>query len=87
LPRSGVAGHHPLLLGVAGDPIPLPEYDYAGAVRERPVKVITEEITGLPIPAESEIVMVGSCPPGETRLEGPFGNGQATPAASGKRTS
>ncbi len=44
-----------------------------GAIREEPVEVIEEEITGLPIPADSEIVLVGWCPPGKSRTEGPFG--------------
>jgi hypothetical protein len=44
-----------------------------GAIWGEPVKVIMEEITGLPIPASSEIVLAGWCPPGISRTEGPFG--------------
>ncbi len=37
--------------------------------------VITEEVTGLPIPADSEIVIAGWCPPDRNRwkMEGPYG--------------
>ncbi len=67
-------GHHPLMLGVGGSEVPFGcEYEFIGAVRGEPVKVIKEEITGLPIPADSEIVVVGWVPPNKTRMEGPFG--------------
>ena len=67
-------GHHPVVNRVAGMEVPPGcEYNFIGAVQGEPVKVIKEEITGLPIPAESEIVVVGWVPPGKTRVEGPFG--------------
>jgi UbiD family decarboxylase len=67
-------GHHPIINRVASmEVLPGTEYGYAGAIQGEPVRVIKEEVTGLPIPADSEIVVVGWCPPGETRLEGPFG--------------
>jgi UbiD family decarboxylase len=67
-------GHHPLILGVGGSEVPFGcEYEFIGAIRGEPVKVIKEEITGLPIPADSEIVVVGWVPPNKTRMEGPFG--------------
>jgi UbiD family decarboxylase len=51
------------------------EYDVAGYFRDAPVEVILDEHTGLPIPAHSEVVLVGEIPPPkvETRPEGPFG--------------
>ncbi len=67
-------GHHPLIFRAASLELPPgAEYHWVGAVMGEPVKFITEEITGLPIPADSEIVFVGWCPPGEGRSEGPFG--------------
>ncbi len=67
-------GHHPLIFRVAGTEVPAgSEYSYMGAVNGKPIKIIKEEITGLPIPADSEIVIAGFCPPGKTRMEGPFG--------------
>ena len=67
-------GHHPLIFRTAATEVPFgSEYPFIGAISEKPVKVIKEEITGLPIPAESEIVVVGWIPPGKTQMEGPFG--------------
>lgn len=67
-------GHHPLIFRLAATEVPFGcEYQFIGAVREEPVKVIKEEITGLPMPADSEIVVVGWVPPNKARVEGPFG--------------
>ena len=67
-------GHHPLIYRVASVELPIgSEYKFIGAVRGERVKFITEEITGLPIPADSEIVLAGWCPPNVYRTEGPFG--------------
>ncbi|MDP2743600.1 MAG: UbiD family decarboxylase, partial [Dehalococcoidia bacterium] len=67
-------GHHPLLFAVACRKFPPgTEYQYIGAIRGEPVEVIEEEVTGLPIPTDSEIVVVGWVGPGQTRKEGPFG--------------
>lgn len=50
------------------------EYGYAGWVRGVPVPVIRGEVTGLPIPANAEIVVEGEIPPPklESHMEGPF---------------
>jgi len=68
-------GHSPVLMMVGGVELPAgSEYYFAGAVMGQPIKVITEEITGLPIPADSEIVVAGWSPPDKVRFdEGPFG--------------
>ena len=67
-------GHHPAFNRVGGMEVPPgSEYNFIGAIQGEPVKVIREEITGLLIPADSEIVVVGWVPPGKTRVEGPFG--------------
>ncbi len=67
-------GHHPIFFGLACLPVAEgTEYNYIGAIRNEPVRVIREEITGLPMPADSEIVIAGFCPPGVSRSEGPFG--------------
>jgi UbiD family decarboxylase len=68
------AGHHPTIMVMAHTKLPpVSEYQFAGTVIGEPVKVIEEEVTGLPMPAESEIVLAGWCPPGKMRDEGPFG--------------
>ena len=67
-------GHHPLIFRVAAtELLPDQEYPFIGAVTGEPVKVIEEEVTGLPIPADSEIVAVGWVPPDRMEPEGPFG--------------
>ncbi|MBW2609776.1 MAG: UbiD family decarboxylase [Deltaproteobacteria bacterium] len=73
-PVAVSVGHHPLIFRLGSVELPSGmEYQYAGAIRGEPVKVIIDEVTGLPIPADSEIVLVGWCPPDKVRLEGPFG--------------
>ncbi|MEE8515120.1 MAG: UbiD family decarboxylase [Alphaproteobacteria bacterium] len=51
------------------------EYAVAGGRIGRPVKVVLGKETGLPIPAEAELVFEGYMPPPEedSRTEGPFG--------------
>lgn len=68
-------GHHPLFLVVGGSAIPygLCEYNYAGAVIDSQIEVIKGPITGLPIPANSEIAIEGFIPPDKRLPEGPFG--------------
>jgi len=68
-------GQDPLIL-VAGSlevPYGVPEYDFIGGMKGKPVEVIKGPYTGLPIPADAEIVIEGESYPGETRTEGPFG--------------
>lgn len=51
------------------------ELDFAGAIRGKPVDVIVESRTGLPIPATAEIAAIGRVPSPDKELrdEGPFG--------------
>ncbi len=63
---EGVVGEQPHIA-------PGEEYQFAGAIRGESIKVITEEVTGLPIPADSEIVLAGWCHPNKYRPEGPYG--------------
>ncbi len=49
------------------------EYDWVGGVKGRPVEVIEGPVTGLPIPAEAEIVVEGFVDPAYKLPEGPFG--------------
>jgi len=68
-------GQDPLIL-VAGSmevPYGVPEYDFVGGMKGRPVDVVKGPYTGLPIPADAEIVMEGESFPVETKVEGPFG--------------
>lgn len=51
------------------------EYDFAGAIKGAPLEVLPGPLTGLPLPANSEIVLEGELlPASKTMLpEGPFG--------------
>jgi len=67
-------GHHPLLFAVSGLEVPfgVSEYNYAGALLGSRYRVVKGEVTGLPIPADSEVAVEGYILP-EVREEGPFG--------------
>ena len=49
------------------------ELEYAGGIRGRPYDVVEGPVTGLPIPADAEIAIEGQLHPGDTDVEGPFG--------------
>lgn len=51
------------------------EYDFAGAIKGTPVEVMTGPVTGLPVPANAEIILEGELLPMTTLTlpEGPFG--------------
>ncbi len=66
-------GHHPLIFVVACTDVIGCEYNWAGAIRGEPIEVVNEEVTGLPMPADAEIVLAGWIPPNKTKVEGPFG--------------
>jgi UbiD family decarboxylase len=68
-------GQDPLLTTLAGIEVPygVSEYEVAGGLRGTPTQVIKSDVTGLPIPADAEIVLEGFLYPGDMREEGPFG--------------
>src|SRR5436190_4374613 len=70
-----VAGADPLGYLISGIEVPfgMCEYNYIGAILGAPVAVLEGQITGLPFPAASEIVLEGHVEPNDERTEGPFG--------------
>lgn len=48
-------------------------YDSVGSIRGEPTPVIVSDLTGLPFPANAELVLEGEIDPNELRPEGPFG--------------
>lgn len=68
-------GQDPLLTALGGIEVPygMSEYEVAGGIRGRATQVIESDLTGLPIPAASEIVLEGFLHPDDTEMEGPFG--------------
>lgn len=70
-----VAGGDPLLFLAGGTELPygVCEYDWAGGVRGEPYRLIRGRYTGLPFPADAEIVIEGFAYPDDLQPEGPFG--------------
>ncbi len=48
------------------------ELDIIGGIRGRAIKVVRGKITGLPFPADAEIVLEGYLDPDRREIEGPF---------------
>jgi UbiD family decarboxylase len=76
-PMAISVGQSPVL-GALGAATPGPnvsEYDLAGSRLSRPIEVISGRHTGLPFPADAELVFEGFMPPPEelSAPEGPFG--------------
>jgi 4-hydroxy-3-polyprenylbenzoate decarboxylase len=63
-----------MLAAVAPVPDSLSEYEFAGLLRGQRTRVWRSELTGLDAPAGAEILLEGSIHPGDTALEGPFGD-------------
>jgi 4-hydroxy-3-polyprenylbenzoate decarboxylase len=74
-PAVAVVGLDPLLFLAARYQVPpgLSELDWVGGLRKQPMEILRSTVTGLPIPANSEIVLEGEFRHDERRMEGPFG--------------
>jgi UbiD family decarboxylase len=76
-PLAVVSGEDPALFIAGFEYLPegQSEYDFAGAIKGAPIEVIAGPATGLPLPAQAEIILEGELKPpsAETLLEGPFG--------------
>ena len=76
LPVVMVLGGDPLAFFFGGleAPYGVFELDLVGGLRGRPVRMVRGKITGLPFPANAEIVLEGYVELDELRTEGPFGD-------------
>lgn len=63
-----------MLAAVAPVPDDLSEYEFAGLLRGERTRLWRSELTGLDAPAGAEILLEGHIHPGDTALEGPFGD-------------
>ena len=63
-----------MLATVAPVPDTLSEYEFAGLLRGERTRVWQSSLTGLDAPAGAEIVLEGFVHPGDTAVEGPFGD-------------
>ena len=48
-------------------------YDSVGCIRGNPVEIMVSDLTGLPFPANAELVIEGEIDPEDLKKEGPFG--------------
>jgi UbiD family decarboxylase len=64
-----------ILASAVGIPWGMSEYDFLGGLLGAPISVIKGKTTGLPMPANAELVLEGFAPPPEksSHPEGPFG--------------
>ena len=63
-----------MLAAVAPVPDTLSEYEFAGLLRGARTRVWHSALTGLDAPAGAEILLEGFIEPGDTAIEGPFGD-------------
>lgn len=68
-------GHHPIVFLMASSDVPTEadELSWIGAIAKGRVPVVRGPVTGLPIPAYSEVAVEGYCYPDREMSEGPFG--------------
>src|SRR5437867_12270442 len=68
-------GHDPLvfLAGSIEVPYGVSEDDWVGGVVGEPFEVLQSPVTGLPLPANAEIIIAGTAYPERKLDEGPFG--------------
>jgi len=81
-----IFGFDPLMFALSCTEVPsgISEFNYLGAIRGEPIPIIKGKVTGLPIPANAEIAIEGFSYPGETKLEGPFGEWTGTYASTSR---
>jgi len=74
-PVAIVLGSDPLGYLISGIEVPfgMCEYNYMGAILNQKIACVKGQVTGLPFPAASEIVLEGHVEPDDERTEGPFG--------------
>jgi 4-hydroxy-3-polyprenylbenzoate decarboxylase len=75
MPVCIVAGGDPMafLMGCSEVPYGVSEFDIVGGIRGSAVEVVKGRHTGLPFPANAELVIEGFVQPGNVKAEGPFG--------------
>ncbi|MEW6274272.1 MAG: menaquinone biosynthesis decarboxylase [Bacillota bacterium] len=76
MPVAVAIGADPAVIYAATAPLPpgLDEMLFAGFLRKAPVEMVRCETVDLEVPAHAEIILEGYVDPGESRLEGPFGD-------------
>jgi len=75
MPTAIVVGGDPLTFLMACSEVPygVCEFDMVGAMRGKAQKMVRGKVTGIPIPANAELVIEGYVHPTRRKKEGPFG--------------
>jgi len=75
MPVAVAIGQDPcnVLVTIGELPVGACEWDYAGGLRGKPVRLTKAETSDLLVPADAEIVIEGTIDPKERAMEGPFG--------------
>jgi 4-hydroxy-3-polyprenylbenzoate decarboxylase len=76
IPVAIVLGGDPALTYAATAPLPdeIDELLFAGFIRKKPIELVKCKTIDIEVPADAEIVIEGTVPAGERRMEGPFGD-------------
>ena len=76
MPVAVCIGGPPELIFSAISPLPdnLSEYQFAGILGQKSLRITKALTQDLWVPAEADIIIEGYCDPTETKLEGPFGD-------------
>ncbi|MGB7212732.1 MAG: UbiD family decarboxylase, partial [Gemmatimonadales bacterium] len=76
LEAAVVIGGDPVTMLSAIFPLPedLDELGFAGYIRGAPTRLVRGKTISLSVPANAEVILEGVVPPGERRMEGPFGD-------------
>jgi 4-hydroxy-3-polyprenylbenzoate decarboxylase len=87
MPVVLVVGGDPLTFLLGGTEVPdgVSEFEVAGGLRGKPLKLVRGRVTGLPFPADAEIVLEGYVHPETVVPEGPFGDWTGTYTESGRK--
>jgi 4-hydroxy-3-polyprenylbenzoate decarboxylase len=76
LPVAVVLGGDPIMMLAAILPLPedMDELAFAGFLRGAPTRMVKGRTIPIAVPADADIIIEGIVPPGERRMEGPFGD-------------
>jgi 4-hydroxy-3-polyprenylbenzoate decarboxylase len=76
MPAAIAVGSDPAVIYASSAPLPeaVDEMMFAGFLRRSPVEMVKCITSDMEVPANSELVIEGYIDPGETRIEGPFGD-------------
>jgi UbiD family decarboxylase len=87
MPVVLVLGGDPLTFLLGGTEVPdgISEFDVAGGLRGKPLELVRGKVTGLPFPANAEIVFEGYVHPETIVPEGPFGDWTGTYTEAGRK--